>query len=184
MSIRLLNKMTPRSVALDIVRGGVPEISSSDVAAALSFGNLSEAACNFGLAKYCSDNIATYKLMDYFNEIIKEKVKIERWSQGINETEGLARLMMLEGVYGVRCNKCKGRGHIIQAQKGRGVANECGKCHGSGLGTFSQRRRAEIANISSSSWDRHWKLRLDKLLVYAYELESQLNRHLKMQFFN
>ena len=182
MSIGLLNKLVPQSVALDSVSGGKTEITSSDVAAALGFGNLSPAACNYGLAKYCASKLAANELMAFFNDIIKKQVKTEQWTQGLKSTEGLAQLMMLEGVYGVHCNKCKGRGIAVHCKGGRGISKDCEKCHGTGLGAHSERRRAGIANISSSSWDRHWKLRLNSLLVCAYELEEQLHRHLKYQF--
>ena len=158
MSVRLLNKLVPHSVSLDSVGGGKADINACDVAAALGFGNLSGAACDFGFTKYCDDETSAYKLMDYFNAVVNKTALTEQWAQEIGDTRGLAQLMMLEGVYGVQCKKCKGVCSQVQCKENRLEVINCEKCNGTGLGMLSQRQRARIANIPSSSWDRHFRV--------------------------
>ncbi|MCV2883326.1 hypothetical protein OE749_01275 [Aestuariibacter sp. AA17] len=182
MSTSLLNKLVPHGVSLDSVGAGRQQITRSDVAAALGFKGLSKPASYFGLAKYCDDNAAASKLTEYLESYIEHCASRENWSQGLKSANGLAQLMMLEGVYGVTCKKCKGVGSVITSRNYAFSTEECGRCRGTGAMVLSGRQRASIAEISPSSWERHWKSRLDFLLQHIYELEDQLHTHLKRQF--
>ncbi len=185
MSLRVLSKLLPQGVRYDTVGGaGKIEIQPSDVATALSYGNLHPAAHYLALVKYCNDEAAAEKLIHYFESIFKKKIANNEWEKDVKDTRSLATLVVYEGVFGCSCKRCQGKG--VELDK-KGIIprhKECSKCEGTGLGTLSQRHRARIANIPSSTWDRHWKKRIDELLSLAYELEHQVTKHLKWQLYN
>lgn len=183
MSKHLLTKMLPRGVNLTSVGGaGKLEIGRYDVAAALGYGNLSEPAYHLGLAKYCDDAVATTKLFGYFRQLAQCAINSNKWQDAEKRADGLAHLMLMEGVFGVKCKACKGMGSTLKGRAGSMIRKDCEKCRGTGAGSLSQRQRGRIANVPSSSWDRNWKPRLEQLLVEVYDIERQLLCHLKTQF--
>ncbi|WP_027707714.1 hypothetical protein [Zooshikella ganghwensis] len=179
----LLTKMNPKSCVLnERAKVTAVQITGYDIAAALSFGQLSKPAYYFARAKYCDDIQAAKKLEEHLIEFIHCEIVVNNWSLGEGSIIGITELLIEEGVYGVRCKKCKGNGNIYIKHNQLSSVEDCTRCSGSGFGAFSQRERARTANIPLTTWNRHWERNFQYLLGYIEELNSQLIRHMSKQF--
>ncbi|MGI0119064.1 hypothetical protein [Zooshikella sp. RANM57] len=181
----LLTKMNPKSCVLnERAKVTAVQITGYDIAAALSFGQLSKPAYYFARAKYCDDIQAIKKLEEHLIAFIQCEITMNNWPLGEGSIAGITELVIKEGVYGVRCKKCKGNGNIYTKHTKLSSIEYCSRCNGSGFGALSQRERARTADIPLTTWNRHWERNFQYLLGYVEELNSQLLRHINKQFDN
>jgi hypothetical protein len=187
MSEHLLSKITPSSVNLHSLNvRSINTISSSDIAAAFAYGSLPKYAYYAALAKYCADKAAEGALIKYFEYKIQTTIVKNGWHDREGRARGLALLAIHEGIYGVKCKPCRGRGFMVKGKTKAKILmsaaiSPCLRCHGSGEGGFSETRRAKIAKISTSNWIRTWKLRNDQFVQGASELHDKALRHIRCQ---
>ena len=180
MSEYLLSKITPSSVnpnphGMNIRSANT--ISGFDVAAAFAYGSLPKHVYYAILAKYCADKAAEGILIAHFEDKIQTTIDKHNWHNAEGRARGLALLSIHEGIYGVKCKPCGGRGVVVRG-KAKMLISSCSSCHGSGEGGFSETQRARIAKISTSNWIRTWKHRYDHFIQYASELHNKALRHL------
>lgn len=187
MSRRLLARMNPHSISPSNINSKTkPLISSSDVAAALAYGNLSKEAYYLGRAKYCDDKISEALLLQHLERKIQYAIQKNNWRDAPGRAKNLAKLVLAEGVYGLTCKRCQGRGYISKqaiSNTSDRHARACQSCHGTGFGKFSYDQKAHIINISKSNWARTWEARTLEFIYYVSKLEQELANHLRFQLF-
>lgn len=186
MTERLLTKLLPKNAVISGEgQGGNALITGFDVAAALAYGSLSKPAYHLGRAKYCNDKAAEKKLLTHFQRKIQRKIKTRKWHDTTGRAKGLAWLVLQEGVFGIPCKRCEGRGVIWTRRKkqGLGLEKTCYYCNGTGAGQWSDSKRADVAKISKVNWIKTWKPRNDAFIHYAIDLEHKVLRHLRRQLY-
>ncbi len=184
MSQYLLTKLLPHgSNFLSDSAATKVNINASDVAAALGYGSLSKYACYMGLAKYCADIHASQQLLAHFERKIQRTITRKKWHDSMGRAKGLAILTLSESMHSIKCKHCKGHGTATKRNKINSIDERqlCKACLGTGNKQLSATQKSKIAQISTSSWTRTWKLRHDSFKDYADELECKAIKHLKKQ---
>ncbi len=187
MTEKLLTKMLSRSVVFTGEGyGGKVGITGYDVAAALAYGTLSNPAYHLARAKYCDDKASEDKLLKYFQKKIQRTIGKNKWHNTKGRAKGLAWLVLHEGVYGIPCKACEGRGFLWKrrATKIKDWGKICHQCNGTGVGQLSAGKESAIAKISKVNWIKTWKSRNEEFIQYATELENKALRHLSHQLYD
>ena len=171
MSAELISKLTAKMRQIDGVGfGGSPTLTSQDVAGALA------GAHRFGyllvLAKYADDNTSSQLL---WTELAQEIAK----DRGIDyeKARGIALACIFPVVSPMRCHHCHGRGTIYPRTKGQTreeAAYPCRHCEGTGRGEISERQKASMAQIASTTWHDTWKHYAAKKEQFLWSLESSV----------
>jgi hypothetical protein len=171
----MLAKMTPHGLLITgSPFGGKSEISALDVAAALGMGGLSHPAYQFGLLKFTGDSRALAVVDRMVRTHVGAMAKAEGWGITDEQVRGLARLVIVEHMESPVCSVCNGSGSV--------AAKPCEHCSGVGRVPLSKRRRAEIAGIERTAWNRHWDGRGRRIWLVVAEWEAELVSHLQRHF--
>lgn len=178
MSEKLLTKLSIKGCDLNTIRGGNIDITNYDVAAALGYGKLSKPAYYFARAKFCEDSQATQCLLEFFKHYVKKSLNSLKLNDTPKVVSGVCELMVSEAVFGIRCKKCQGLGHI---KKGASFM-DCEKCTGTGTGNLSQRVRAKTVGVPVTTWHRSWNKHLPEFFSYVDLLQDEVKRHIHYQF--
>ena len=154
MASHLLYRMLPRGA--NLMSEGIHSsqtLSAADIAAALAFGSLSKHAYYFGLTKYCNNKKAECSLLNHLENKIQNAIHRRKWHDAEGRARGLAILVLMEGVHGLVCHRCKGRGFILSKTRHGHLSYQksCERCNGSGIGRISDTKRASIAKIAKSN---------------------------------
>lgn len=184
MTGHLLYKMLPHGANLmsEGIRGS-QALSAVDIAAALALGSLPKHAYYFGLTKYCNDDKAKLSFLNHLESKIQKTIHRRKWHDAEGRARGLALLVLLEGIYGLLCHRCKGRGFVLSKIRRNELRHQksCERCNGSGVGQISDTQRAKIAKVATSNWIKTWKTRNEEFMLYAHGLDAKVLRHLKRQ---
>lgn len=184
MSESLLTKMSVRGCNWQSVAGGTIDISEFDVAAALSFGNLSRPAYYLARAKYLDDAEALNWMKQHFSHQVLTTFAIDKSKNIDDKVSGLADLIVKEGMFGIHCKDCEGLGVIYSRNVLKPIVGNCKSCNGTGHGRLSERERARTANIPVSSWNRKWKEKIYDFYNYVSDLNDEVISHVRRQFKN
>jgi len=178
MSAEWIAKLTAKMRQIDGAGfGGTPEISSIDIAAALSGSH--RRGYLLVLTKYADDNSAGNALWSE----LAEEIKRERVC-----SHDVARGVALACIYPVvnpsLCGVCNGRGYIYPRLKDKTIeeaARPCSSCRGIGRTNFPERQRAIIARIPKSTWWDRWKEYAAEKEEYLWLLESSTLQRMREQ---
>lgn len=165
-----LSKLSVRTVDPGAVPGaGLPDITSSDVAAALAYG-LSPAAQHLGLYLFTGDSLSRDVVIKCLavNIATHYTKEISRGEEMPSETaEGLALSVLSEMSDRRRCRRCKGSGTVFMKVQGDQLKpgntpaitkslTACPKCGGEGVESMSDFQRARLAGLNSRTLNRRY----------------------------
>lgn len=169
MSAEWLAKLTANSIRITGEGfGGTPDITWNDVAGALA--GTKRIGYLLLLAKYTGDRGATSAFIS--------ELAIEIKSEKNCDTPKALRVAVacsFPVLHPMRCGCCQGRGVIYPKEKGRTLketARPCRHCDGTGYSQLSERKRAGIAGIPSSTWFDSWKDYTNKKESFLWGIES------------
>lgn len=178
MSAEKLAKLTAKMRQIDgAAFGGAPELTCQDVAGALAGTN--RLGYLLLLAKYADDNSATNMLW----KELADEIQAER-DCGPEKAKGVALACIFPVISPMRCNHCHGRGTVYPKVKGMTVdqaAHKCHACQGSGLSELSERQKAAMAEIASTTWHESWRHYAAKKEEFLWSVESSALGRLKAQ---
>lgn len=168
-SIRLLAKLTAKSVQIVGASGGQVEVSRADVAAALSFAGVSTTADRLIRLLYCGDSAQEPLLLAALVHELRKSVPVER-----PMLYGLVRLALAEIGGGKVCRTCGGDGVV--------AGSTCGVCSGAGVKAMAQRERASVLNVPLSTFQRNHERHADAVYQYVATMANAALSCLAEQF--
>ena len=156
--------------------GGKGGLSTTDVAASLGMGHLSDQCMCTGMAYYTQEPHVLVKLrtkmvwrcVDYFT---KGDWSTDRDLAGLIVRVG--NLSVIEFVLDGWCSACSGSGR--NTNRGQ----QCGACKGSGKRPMSDTYKALRVNKSKSQWSRVWGARYAMVLNELYQNKEKFDNALK-----
>jgi len=173
----ILARLNPANVRFDVGRGGIPELTQTDIAAACQ--GLVPGAWYLGLVKYAGavgavKNLEIAAWMLAADLAAKHEWKVVR---GKPYLRSIARMACATVIDPHRCKKCCGTGLNERMRA-------CSICAGSGVITeISLRSLAKIAEIPVESfrtvWAPRYELLVSHIQLWDSSLESLLKRRLK-----
>jgi len=145
--IKLLAKLTPKTLNLNAVGGG----SSIDVIdwryAAHALSGLPKEATDWALFRFAGHDDKFNTIVRTLTMVVTLYIKINRFKIKPETLNGIVRSAILEFIQPV-CNECSGTGWvIIKVDK-----EECSKCRGRGRKIISNRERCRVIGITSTSY--------------------------------
>lgn len=178
MSAEWIAKLTAKMRQIDGVGfGGAPTLTCQDVAGALA------GAHRFGyllvLAKYADDNASSQLLWTELAKEIAAERKID-----YEKARGVALACLFPVISPMRCSHCHGRGTIYPRSKGmtrEEAAYPCRHCEETGRGEVSERQKASMAQIASTTWHDSWRHYVAKKEQFLWSLESSVLGRLRTQ---
>lgn len=143
------------------------ELSRSELAGLLS--GLTRPQMAMALAKYGCDLASERQLIAHVQVWAAGVAIRENWKivKGRPVVSNMAAIAVFEVVRPNRCERCQGRGVLIN----RG----CSKCDGSGYQHLSGNKIAEAIGIDAGNFCRTWRGRYEHALSYVQALDSQVN---------
>lgn len=176
MSAEWLAKLTTKSLRVTGEGfGGFPSVTWDDIAAGLAGTN--RLGYLLLLSKYTDDRNANSL---FIAELAKE-IEVEK-NCAINIALRVAVACSFPVINPMRCPTCHGRGTIFPRKKGKSILDTVRKCHvcdGNGYRQLSERKRADIAGIASSTWHDSWKKYCNKKEKFLWEIEASSINHLR-----
>jgi hypothetical protein len=184
----ILARLNPANVRFDTGKGGIAELTQTDIAAALAMSNLPDGAYYFARAKFCGDaSMVSLVEAALWGAVVSHSIN-QGW-QVSEKTPTYLRKMAILGCAEIlshgKCRKCKGRGNI----QGRGThisptdkIYECPSCDGSGIGReISGRARARFFGMDERAYRDRWHDRYRQMLSVADEWTELISAALKKQ---
>lgn len=158
--VKRLSMLSARGCNMQAVRGGIPELTSSDIAAA--FLGVPDGPYYLAMLKYVRDEQVQPRLFySLYDRAVKLSVK-HKWDhskeeRGTAPIRKLCRLAIFEIVNPGRCGGCRGTG-LYNDQR------PCVTCSGSGLALITDDVRRQCCGISEQRWPL-WRRRYDRIYV-------------------
>lgn len=153
-SIRLLAKLTAKSVQIVGASGGKVDVSRADVAAALAFAGVSTTADRLIRLLYCGDTAQEPLLLAALVHELRKSVPVER-----PMLYRLVRLALAEIGNGKLCRTCDGHGVVAGAT--------CGVCSGAGVKAMAQRERAAALDVADTTFRRNYEQHANAVYQYV-----------------
>ena len=170
--MELLVRLVPGSIPAEgRVSGGIPELTTSDIAAALTGAN--KAGLNLLLGQICGvgEYKAIYEL--FLPEAIKVAIRFKWRSDKLTRTrtERLLDIVLSESLLSRRCPSCRGTKYSIINK-----AKPCESCNGTGLFNNFDYLKAQYLGISDRAWRKTWREREKDLKVLLDRRAHQAKR--------
>lgn len=87
-------------------------------------------------------------------------------------------MIALQEYVDTRCHHCKGRGHVINADK---VVSSCTHCEGTGIARISDQRRMRTLGCNEHAYHQKWKQRLEQAHSMLSEHDSDTGHVMRKQ---
>lgn len=166
MNPELLRLLNPKTVRLDGVSRGLPEMTTDDVNAACAGAD--QIGLDLLLSKVCDDRAAQHRAFyNLYQEVIQLAVD-HKWKirkRGQDKIRSLTQLILFELTAIPRCPKCKGTKYNRRLRP-------CKACDGTGFYKIKNSQRARALGINSSTWNRVWSYRYAEVLALMSNHES------------
>lgn len=157
-TIRIISKLSAKGIDIGAPRGGIPELTSSDVAAA--FRGVRDGPYYLAVYKYVRDDSVQPQLFyEVYDRAVRLSVKLN-WrhtdeERGQAPIRRLCRLAIFEVANPLCCGGCGGSG-LYNDQR------TCVTCNGTGKATITDDMRRQFCGISEQRWDT-WKPRYERI---------------------
>ena len=152
--MQLLTRLNAGTVNFEGVSGGIPELTTSDIAAALNGAN--EAGLKLLIAQVCGtgEYKALYAL--FIPEVHRLGVRLKWRTDAITRarTGKLLDIVLSESILSRKCPSCHGTKYSFI-----NPAEFCPTCKGTGLTQNFDYLKARILGISDRAWRKTWKER-------------------------
>lgn len=185
MGLGVLSKLGTKSVNFTGTGGGgISDINSSDVAAALSFG-LSTGASSMGLWMFLDDDSSKSLL----RLLVVAKIKRKDPTITIAIANNLAGSVLSEFSGLLQCNHCNGSGkRLVSSENGVGISckkfSDCPNCEGAGVKQWADHKRAKDAGINDRTYARRYAHARAEGYSGCCSWLTELNIHLSCQLSN
>lgn len=169
----LLAKLSTGSTQrLTVPGGAIPELTQSDIAAALT--GTEKSAELLVRIKYAGDtDYKTRRNLEILTLIAAADLANHYdWNleRGKNRLEPLAILAIDLVINPPLCRRCHGRGDIIST---RGVVRICPACNGFRLGKMTDTDKSKRVGVHRNKWPKIWEPRLKLLICELRSWEVQ-----------
>jgi len=176
--LEILTLLGPKPQNLNGTGGGIPEITSQDVAASLARIPITGPAL---LVRTMSGDLSSLRpLQQAFRQHVAHMAMLKHWKAGPKYNdyfEGLCEAVLHFYVIPSKCGRCHGHGQITLITK---QVIPCPICAGEGNKDVSERAKARAAGIPSSTWDDVWTDRYeaarDVLMAWESIADSAVKR--------
>jgi len=175
MSLEALKLIPPTSVNVEVVHGGVPELTGSLVSGAMGMAKLSVNAAYYRQIKYYLDDSKKCQLLENITKhyILPIAVK-NKWKCRVDILPKLAETALYESMSCV-CPACRGIKSILVNDK----MHLCNSCKGTGKHRLPASDISRRLNTDSRNFMRTWKNRYYKILTIFYELDTEIEKSLR-----
>jgi effector-binding domain-containing protein len=145
--IKLLAKMTPKTLNLGAIGGGTSLDTIDWRDAAHSLVGLNQQAYNWALFRFAGHDDKERAIVRVLTMTVTLLIKIKRFKIKPDTLDGIVRAAMLEFTQPV-CVGCSGSGWSIDSS----IPKECSDCNGRGKKAISNRERCKVIGISHRSY--------------------------------
>ncbi|WP_299262920.1 hypothetical protein [uncultured Psychrosphaera sp.] len=176
--IRLMAKLTPKTINLEGSSGGSKTIDSIDwTTAAHALVGLSKDANNWALYRFAGHDEKLKSVYRSLSMNIVLFIKINRYKLQPETLDGLIKAAVLEYIQPV-CGVCNGAGYTNELNN----QGECIQCKGRGRKLFSKRFMCEVIGINHKSYSNsHDEVSKELIrIVGTWEQQIMSNIHSKM----
>jgi hypothetical protein len=165
----LLAKLTPHGIPFDAVSfGGIPELSSTDVAAGIAMAHLCIGEAALLRVRYCGDQSSwTEARIAWYSRVHSIGIE-DRWPKPSSRHPTwlvMALGSLVEHCGSGRCHVCHGVAHLLI----NNLVATCAACRGSGREPIGERRLSELAAIPRTTWRRTYSVLME---VCRREIET------------
>lgn len=178
MSAALLAKLTAKGVAMDGAGfGGVPNLTSSDVAGAMA--GLTPPVYQLLRLKYCGE--------EEMRPVVVERVAFSLLGYAmtgdidlkVSTVRNLAALVVDLVMKGALCGSCGGTGMLITDA----TAKDCGVCRGSGRANMTQKAAADFLGIDKRTYTKNYDRLVVRFCADLEAMEASGLAHVRRQIF-
>ena len=167
----VLARLTSKSLWPTDSRGGVAELTTSEVAGLLA--GLHDGAYRLALIVYCDYHKEFFRLLTAVGQIPKYP-SLPDDMRGMFPSSALLELALRE-LFINQCKACGGTGLKHDQSK-------CKSCNGTGLTTFTNLSRAKITKIPVEHW-KTYEISYNRLLSLLSEWNNDAERHVKLKYY-
>lgn len=169
MSAELLARLNPKVTSYH-PRGGLPELTPLDIAAALA--GAPQNAQRTALAAFAG-----------FQEPLLPRLvearlwrlgKAEGWRADGDRLRRIAKIAVIEYCEPPRCGECEGRAIVYSPQP-----SNCQACNGSGYGRLRASQLCDAIGLSLGEWKAAWRYRYDRAYGIVAGWGSEALSHLR-----
>ena len=174
----IVAKMTAHGPQIGAMgRGGIPELSMTDVAAALS--GLHGPAYWLMRLKYCGDYSMFQRLSDSIAFRLIGEAMVGGDDIGVQEARKLASVVVMQFTTGPICEECHGTGTSFQGS----TVKDCGPCKGSGRLVMTESRSAAIIGVSPPTYRKKYAKAVNNEVAGLEQLESHAFGHISRRIY-
>lgn len=171
MSAELLARLNPKTLSLSPMgRGGLPELTPLDIAAALAGAHPS--AQRTALAAFAG--FPEPLLPGLVEARLWRLAKAEGWRASAEQVRRVAKLAVMEYCEPPRCGGCEGRAIVYTPQP-----TNCEACNGSGYGRLRASQLCDAVGVSLNEWKGTWRYRYDRAYGIVSGWGSEALTHLR-----
>lgn len=156
-------------------RGGIPEWTPQDVAAACA--GLSRLHHLLALRTWALDTSVDAELERYAYLRASDLATAGKWEipKGREYVRKMVRLGIGEIVHPSTCRVCGGAGERLLNDK----VTSCRRCAGTGRTTLSQADKAHHVGMDPAAWQRRWSRRYEEVYTMLREVEREAIRSIQ-----
>jgi hypothetical protein len=174
----IVAKMTPHGPQIGAMgRGGIPELSMTDVAAALS--GLQGPAYWLMRLKYCGDASLFQPLADSIAFRLLGEAMAGGDDIGAQAARRLASIVVMQFTTGPVCEDCHGTGTAFQGA----TVKDCAPCKGTGRLVMTESRSAGMIGVSPPTYRKKYARVVDKEVATLEALESHAFGHISRRIY-
>ena len=181
--MEMLVRLVPGSIPLEgRVSGGRPELTTSDIAAALTGANKAGLSLLIGQICGVSHYKAVYDL--FLPEAIKVATRLKWHSDKLTRARiaKLLDLVLSESLLSYKCPSCRGTKFSVMNHSMANNAKPCESCNGTGLFNNFDYLKAKHLEISDRAWRKTWREREKELKALldrrAYQAKRKIINNL------
>lgn len=176
-----LARLTAKGIQLNAVGGGLTELTSAEVSAALS--GLPDFLQRFAYACFIHagdlDSAAKYDIYlvkKYLSDCFRKELKLTQ-----SKADKLAAIHATLCTFGEVCTKCNGsKSYILPS----GKRIDCGYCKASGFLRHRKSELSRIAKVHRSNWNKSYEqdyLQTCEIVTsFKESIVNHVNKHLKV----
>ena len=161
-SAAILARLNPANVRFDIGSGGIPDLTQTDIASALSGQPpLPELAIKLALVKYAGQQQELGRLFYWTRDAAVRLCIKHQWGKPKKgQLGGISMYAIWEMVDPHYCVGCGGSGKRLDDRR---RSWNCMICNGTGRALIPDEHRADIAGFDPDEWQNTWRARGDLL---------------------
>lgn len=168
-SVEMIGLLCAGSTAYHAVRGGSgsPNAMKRSELAGLLAG-LTGPQTDLALAKYGDDQESERRLIAHVRVWLADVAIREDWRivKGRPTMSNMAALAVFEVVRPNRCERCHGRGLVVN--------RVCNRCSGAGYQHLSGRDLAGAISVDECNYRRTWRERYERAFSYVQSIDSNV----------